>query len=145
MSRSHILLSSLLLFVVLVLASPALLSAAPPAPAGAPAPSPTRWMCTSAPGAPRLLSPRDAVIPGPQALLRWAQANCGVRYEVQVQQAHANGATVEVAKNLTGLEYTTRHLAPGAYRWRVRACNNSGCSAWTGQGKFFLVPASSRR
>jgi len=86
------------------------------------------------PSAPVLNSPQNAGKVGTkQVPLAWNAVSGANSYSVFVRQDSTSGAHVFTQRNLTTTQTTTGALTPGkTYYWRVKACNNFGCtkSAW---------------
>lgn len=90
--------------------------------------------CAVKPNTPILRTPSDgASVTAGSILLDWRNSKCATSYQVVVRQNASNGVKVVSKKNLGVSSFTTGALAGGSvYAWRVRACNNIGCtpSAW---------------
>lgn len=81
---------------------------------------------------PILVSPPSGSIVASKGVnLDWSNSPWAARYELEVHQASQSGPLVAKAVTITS-NYTTPRFASGRkYFWRVRACNDLGCSAWT--------------
>lgn len=73
-------------------------------------------------------------------LLDWTDSNTAAYYSIQVRKGSTTGA-FKVKTTSTVSNFTTPNLDKNSwYFWRVRACNVSGCSGWTGWWKFKVLP-----
>lgn len=94
--------------------------------------------CPNKPAEPIPISPENRATPDKRrVLLNWSDVDCFIRYEVVVKEGSKTGFRVARDKNLTQSLYKTEPLTRGqVYFWRVRACNEAGCSGWTKYWKF---------
>lgn len=80
------------------------------------------------------------------ASLRWGAADNADTYKLRLDRKKGSKyKKVKVFKNITGLKKKVgkKYLKAGkAYRFRVKACNEVGCSVWSAQKKFRTKPAS---
>lgn len=94
------------------------------------------------PDVPRDLSPGRSSEPGQRlsiasTTLQWAEVRGATRYEVELRDLTAKR---DIAVGPLTQRFRIFKMKKGAaYRWRVRACNASGCSAWS-QRLFFTAP-----
>jgi len=90
--------------------------------------------CTSPPKKPKNLKPgKNKTVTGPALAFDWADSACATRYEIVVRRHDKTGPVVARDTELTVSEYTL-NLVPTRsddFVWRVRACNDAGCSKWT--------------
>ncbi|MCW2639112.1 MAG: Fn3 associated [Dactylosporangium sp.] len=71
----------------------------------------------------------------------WAASATGTVTRYQVQRATSTGGFTDVAAQPgTGLSLTEQ-LAPGSYRYQVRACNGGSCSAWVATAAATILAA----
>jgi hypothetical protein len=94
------------------------------------------------PAVPRDLSPGRSSEPGQRlsiasTTLQWAEVRGATRYELELRDLTAK-RDIAVGP-LTQRFHIFKMKKGAAYRWRVRACNASGCSAWS-QRLFFTAP-----
>lgn len=87
---------------------------------------------TEIPGTPGLLLPQPKqVLVDPRVLLRWSNVGWASRYELEVYRGSVTGAPL-LARALTASKFKTPALTKGkTYFWRIRACNDLGCSPWS--------------
>jgi hypothetical protein len=62
--------------------------------------------------------------------VRWTASPTGTVTGYQLQRATGNGAFADVTPAPGTAISVTEVLAPAAYRYQVRACNDANCSAW---------------
>ncbi len=94
--------------------------------------SPGSSVCDDKPSATDLIAPADKSTAPQPALLQWWYVGCATRYEVIVRKGSASGPTVAHQAQLKDAQYTfTKPTKTGTYYWRVRACDQFGCSPWT--------------
>lgn len=80
------------------------------------------------PGVPTLSKPGNGkTVNGTQATLKWNAAACADTYTVTVKN-NSTGKKADKKTGLTALQYKTKTLAPGTYKWFVQACNINGCT-----------------
>ncbi|TAH53759.1 MAG: VCBS repeat-containing protein [Chloroflexota bacterium] len=105
-------------------------------------PTVTATPCAGAPKAPKLKSPKNgATVTTKNVPLDWKNAACATRYEVNVMRGSVSGKIVDAQTSLTASAYTTKALKRNrTYYWRVRACRDTECSAWTTTSSFFITP-----
>lgn len=99
-----------------------------------------RLTCSGSPAKTKLLAPQNASARyRRRATLKWADEDCIIRYELVLMQGSKNGILIDEQKNLNANHYATQPLARGeTYFWRVRACNQTGCGAWSKFWKFHV-------
>lgn len=86
--------------------------------------------CAATPDAPVVLKPKaKATLTATRARLEWGPVKCASAYQLIVRQDTRQGAKVyDVTQTETG--FLAEKLARGKiYFWRVKACNDFGCSA----------------
>jgi len=67
-----------------------------------------------------------------QVLLSWGAVANSTRFEVSVNFGNSGGPVLQTLPANSSITLVTG-LSPGtSYHWFVRACNDAGCSAWTG-------------
>lgn len=77
--------------------------------------------------------------------LKWSRPVCGFYFIFTVEREAPDRQRIFRFRKYEATKYTISDLAPGAYRWRVRACFNDNCgpySAWWHFGirRFILPP-----
>lgn len=97
--------------------------------------------CATRPETPNLLSPaNNAEIHALPILLDWKEVGCTANYQLQIARKGPGWNTVIDAKNLPHSKYMLEQLPKprrDGFYWRVRACNQTGCSDWS-QKRYFL-------
>lgn len=95
--------------------------------------------CAAPPATPKLAAPRKhAIISIHKAHLRWNEVPQTEYYEYEVSRNQPDSLW------LSGYTTETRYLFSRiprkghTYYWRVRACNNAGCSNWSAQRHFTI-------
>lgn len=96
--------------------------------------------CPGGLGSPSLLSPTNGTtVSTRQVPLDWTDVTCATRYEAIVRLGSSIGTIVNNPKFLPSSQYVTTPLTRGrTYYWRVRACNQVSCGAWTAY-RYFKV------
>ena len=87
-------------------------------------------------------SPGSTSAPGPttggrSVSLSWSAVADAANYTVKVFNEDTGDAVL--TKTATGTQYTATLDYDVAYRWRVRACNDAGCSGYT-SNRYFQTP-----
>lgn len=95
---------------------------------------------TQPPGMPQLISPHDGLTIGySPVVLDWSAAAWASYYQVELYQARTTVSPL-LSKKMIRSKLKTPSLAPGKwYYWRVRACNDLGCTEWTPFWKFAVT------
>ncbi len=100
----------------------------------------TEFVGTDFTNNPTLQSPADeAILNKLRVLLDWSDSTFGAYYQVELRRTSIDGVVI---MNVTPLEsqIKTGTLQRGFdYLWRVRACNDLGCSDWTPFRKFTVA------
>src|SRR5204863_9777037 len=86
------------------------------------------------PAVPTGLSPGSTSAPGPvvsstSVTLSWGAVSGATYYDFGVTDI--NAGTLVVNTTSTSTSYTASLAAGKPYRWNIRACNTTGCSAFT--------------
>ncbi len=89
----------------------------------------------------KLASPRNqTIISSKHAMLQWNVSEAATQYQVQLRAHNRRG---KLLLDTTTSEITTQSpnlKRDKTYLWRVRACNNNDCSAWTNYWSFTTKP-----
>ncbi len=98
----------------------------------------------SAPTTPTGLSPGSTSSPGPvvsgsSVTLSWSAVSGATYYDFGVTDINAGTFAVDTTSTTTS--YTASLAAGKPYRWNIRACNTTGCSAFTAL-RYFQTPAA---
>ncbi len=103
-------------------------------------PTPTNAPVTKPPK-PCLVSPKNnEQVKGPKRKLDWCDSPGATSYQLQVRQDATNGLPFKNATTTASKAKVKKLLATHWYYWRVRACNEAGCSKWTTWWKFYVIP-----
>jgi len=96
--------------------------------------------CSIAPDPPPLFLPADAdTNVAPSVNLQWSSVSTAVTYDLEFDD-DPTFFTPLISVSLTDRNYMIDSLTAGAtYYWRVRACNNCGCSNWSVQYSFTIT------
>lgn len=89
-------------------------------------------LTTVAPSTPSLVAPTDgSEMCDTTPMFDWSSVSWTSSYQIEVDD-DPNFGSPEVNVTISDSEYTPgTALPPGTYHWRVRACNDCGCSTWT--------------
>ena len=94
--------------------------------------------CTLIPATATQLKPRNgAISKHVNTRLKWEDVPCALEYKVVIKEdSTANKPFIKI-KNILYPPILTPGLTPGhVYYWRVQACNDAGCSAWSAYARF---------
>lgn len=89
--------------------------------------------CDVKPAAPNLTMPENGTNIGTRrVVLDWDDMRCANRYKVIIRTGTPRG-TYAQRSNVTASEFKTKRLDGATYFWRVKACNDFGCtkSSWS--------------
>ena len=86
------------------------------------------------PGVPRSASPGSssspgAVVTGSRVTILWSSVSGATEYDFGIRDMTSNQLVADTQTGATS--YTARIEKGRVYRWNVRACNSTGCSAFT--------------
>lgn len=87
--------------------------------------------------------PNKTIINKLKVKLKWKAEPCATRYEIQVRETNKKGTQI-VNKSVPKSQFTVKNLKKNQkYVWRVRACNETGCSPWSKWGAFTVSATAS--
>lgn len=106
---------------------------------GTTTPPPT---CDSRPKIPTLLKPAQGAVVAPtDIVLKWKKVKCAADYDLVVSVLTQGKPKRVLRESQVKSRHNISKLKRDkTYRWKVRACNALGCSAWTAKSTFQTAP-----
>ncbi len=114
-----------------------------PIPSDTPTPTETPTALPPPPAEPILLAPPDgSKMSNHQPMLDWTDSDGATYYKVEVDQNQPGGPII-ASGSPTDSQWQTPPLSGKKggkpYYWHVQACNDWGCSGWTGYWLFYIT------
>ena len=90
---------------------------------------------------PASMSPAGGTLSRPAVELSWSEVDGAARYDIDMQYSRNSNSWTDYYTwtGRQGTEFTVWPQADNAdYRWRLRACDDSECSDWSGYESFYF-------
>ena len=97
------------------------------------------------PSTPTSITPPTSTVTNGTILVRWSVTSEAATYTLQ--ESKNNGSWATISSSITGTSYSRSGRTNGSYKYRVRACNGSGCGGYRTSGSVTVhlpppIPAS---